>query len=75
MDFNKSITFIVPSYNAENTIEECLNKIFLESKKFDSEIIVIDDCSTDNTASIVSKFKEVKLFKLKSYSINIASRP
>ena len=65
MNFNKSISFIIPTFNAENTIEICLNKILLESQKFDSEIIVIDDCSTDKTTSIVDRFKEIKLFKLK----------
>ena len=79
MNFNKSISFIIPTFNSENTIEICLNKILIESKKFDSEIIVIDDCSTDNTPSVVVKFEKVKLFKLKKnrgvgYARNVGSR-
>lgn len=79
MNFDKSISFIIPAFNAENTIEICLNKIILEAQKFDSEILVIDDCSVDKTTSIVEKFKEVKLFKLKKnrgvgYARNIGCR-
>ena len=64
-NYDKSVSFIIPAYNAEKTIAECLIKIIDESKEFDSEIIVIDDFSTDKTTNIVNKFKEVKLYKLK----------
>jgi len=79
MNLSKSISFIIPAFNAENTIEICLSKILLESQKFDSEIIVIDDCSTDNTTGIVDKFESVKLFKLKKnrgvgYARNVGCR-
>ena len=79
MIIEKSVSFIIPSYNSEKTIEECLNKILSESEKIDSEILVIDDCSTDKTAEIVNKFKDVKLFKLKKnngvgYARNVGSK-
>ncbi len=64
MNSNIEISIIIPAYNAEATIEECLNKIFEESKNLNSEIIVIDDNSSDNTCSIVEKFRNVKLVKL-----------
>ena len=64
MNSNIEISIIIPAYNAEATIEECLNKIFEESINLNSEIIVIDDNSSDNTCSIVEKFRNVKLVKL-----------
>ena len=48
------LSFIIPAYNAEATLPRCLNSIFnLALKKDDYEVIVVDDCSTDNTISIV----------------------
>ena len=43
---------IIPAYNAENTIERCLQSLLVQKRK-DVEIIVINDGSTDNTASII----------------------
>ena len=41
MSLNLGISVIIPSYNAETTIEECLKTIFSETKNFDAEIISI----------------------------------
>jgi len=65
MGLNLSISIIVPAYNVEAAIEECLKTIYYESKNFNSEIIVIDDHSNDKTCEIVEKFKSTKLIKLK----------
>ena len=50
-----AISIIIPAFNAERTIEQCLNAInkALPTKK---EIIVVDDGSTDRTREIASKF-------------------
>ena len=66
MDINYSASIIIPAYNEQETIEECLSNIIEESKKFDSEIIVVDDNSSDQTIEIVEKFKTIKLVKLDS---------
>ena len=47
-------SIIVPSYNSEKYIEELLNS--LKNQKYDKkdfEVIVVDDCSTDDTLKIV----------------------
>lgn len=47
---------IVPTYNAAKTLFELL--VSLSSQTYrDFEIIVVDDCSTDDTAAIVSAFE------------------
>jgi glycosyltransferase involved in cell wall biosynthesis len=65
MEAKYAVSIIIPAYNAEETIKDCLDKILLESKNLESEIIVIDDKSTDNTCEIIKKFKSIKLIALK----------
>lgn len=52
---NKTISIIVPAFNAEKYIEKCLNSIVNQSYK-ELEIIVIDDGSHDSTADICRNF-------------------
>ena len=66
MNINYRASIIIPTYNEQETIGECLSNIIEESKKFDSEIIVVDDNSSDQTIEIVEKFKTIKLVKLDS---------
>ncbi len=66
MNINYSTSIIIPAYNSQKTIEKCLNNIIKESKKLESEIIVVDDNSSDETIEIVKKFKTIKLVKLDS---------
>ena len=51
------ISVIIPAYNAENYIEECLNSI-LEENKISMEVICVDDGSTDRTLSILREYEE-----------------
>lgn len=49
------ITFVVTSYNYEKYILKTLESIKNQSYK-DFEIIVVDDCSSDNSSKVVEKF-------------------
>lgn len=64
------ISIIIPCYNMEEYIEECLNSIF--SQEFENyEVVCVDDCSTDNTLLILEKYKnERKNIKIIKYSTN-----
>ncbi len=54
----KKISFIVPVYNNEKTIEKTLNSILNQNNKdIDFEIVVINDGSTDNSKNIIEKYK------------------
>ena len=54
------ISVIVPVYNGEKTIKRCLNSLINQSYT-DLEIIVIDDCSTDNTVEIVKSLNDERI--------------
>jgi len=65
----KILIFIV-AYNAEKTIKSVLNRIILDNKKYDIEILVIDDASDDKTfetAKIIGEnFNKYKLTILRN---------
>lgn len=50
------LSIIVPTYNCEEYIEECLNSCLNQTFKGDYEIICVDDGSTDDTVNIIEKF-------------------
>lgn len=55
-----SISIIIPAYNAEKTIERCLNSIRNQKdEEFIREVLIIDDGSTDSTGKIVEKFSKI----------------
>lgn len=47
-------SFVVIAYNDERYIKDCLRSIQSQTYR-DIEIIVVDDCSSDNTAAIIAK--------------------
>ena len=48
------LSLIFPTYNSAEFIEECLESIEKQTFK-DYELIILDDCSTDNTLEILDK--------------------
>ena len=61
-----TISFIIPVYNGRETIIPCIESIRAQMEGKDYEIIVVDDCSTDNTRDVISEYakscNQVKLF-------------
>ena len=52
----KRFSIIVPAYNVEKYIEEAIKSVLAQEFE-DYELILIDDCSTDNTKNILEKYK------------------
>lgn len=64
---NIKFSIIIPVYNGEKFIDKCLESILKQSYK-NVEIIVINDCSTDNTLKVLGKYDKIKLFSTKTNS-------
>ena len=60
------ISIIIPCFNEEKTLSKIVDKV-LKFKSFEKEIIIVDDCSEDNTPHIINdlllKFDEIKSIK------------
>lgn len=65
------VSIIMPAYNSSKFIGESLESIINQSYK-NWEVIIIDDCSTDNTGEVVKKLmkkdKRIKYFRLEKNS-------
>ncbi|MCP3682788.1 MAG: glycosyltransferase family 2 protein [bacterium] len=61
-----NVSIIIPFYNSGKTIGKCLDSIYRSDYK-DFEVIAVDDCSNDDSASIVKRYK-CRYFKLKKNS-------
>ena len=66
------VSVIIPMYNAEKYIAECLDSIVSQDYQ-DVEIIVIDDGSIDNSADIVSDYQKrdgrIKLVRQENHGL------
>lgn len=68
---NPDISVVMPAYNAMNFIADAVNSV-LKQSLCNLELIVVDDCSTDDTWNIISRIAEVdsrlKIIKLENNS-------
>ena len=53
------ISVVVPCYNCEKTIERCLSSLTSDINS-SIEILLVNDCSTDNTDSVIRKYIKSK---------------
>ena len=53
------VSIVMPSYNTAKYIEESINSV-LNQTHSNWELIIVDDCSTDNTDEILSKYVDDK---------------
>lgn len=73
------VSIIVLTYNQEKFIEKNLHGIFMQKVNFPVELIISDDCSTDQTASVINRFIKNKPphieIKFTSHQKNLGSTP
>lgn len=58
------VSIIMPSYNSEKYIKDSIESVLKQTYPF-WELLIVDDCSTDNTVDIIKSFKDerIKLFQ------------
>ena len=61
---SNNISLYIAAYNAEKTIEKSIKSILQQTLK-PKEIIVINDCSTDKTLSLLKNFNQIKVINNK----------
>ena len=67
-----AVSVVIPLYNAEKYVIECLDSLLAQTFQ-DFEVIVVDDCSTDNSVTLVEDYAHkfngrLKLHRLKENS-------
>ena len=53
---NIKLSILIPVYNMENKISICLDSLFNNKIIYNCEIIIVDDCSTDNSINVIKDY-------------------
>ena len=74
IDRNVELSIIVPAYNVEEYIGECLNSILSQKTKYNCEVIIVNDGSTDDTKEIIKNFKDrrIKYYEQENQGLSAA---
>lgn len=72
-NFSPKISVVIPMYNSEKYVGECLESVLAQTFQ-DFEIIVVDDCSTDNSCKVVENYiksfgEKIKLVRRKKIQV------
>lgn len=60
------VSIIMPSWNTERFIAETIQSV-LDQTYTNWELIIVDDCSSDNTDEVVASFKDERIKYLFEY--------
>lgn len=64
-----SVSFIVPCYKLARLLPECINSILSQTYS-DFEVLIMDDCSPDNTAEVATSFQDPRVTHIRN-DVNI----
>lgn len=59
---NKKISVIMPSYNHEKYLKQAIDSVLKQTYE-NFELIILDDCSTDNSDKIIKSYKDKRIKK------------
>jgi glycosyltransferase involved in cell wall biosynthesis len=62
---NPTVSFIVPCYNLGHLLTDCITSILSQTFE-DFEILVMDDCSPDNTAAVANSFGDPRVIHVRN---------
>jgi glycosyltransferase involved in cell wall biosynthesis len=58
MRTRKKVSILLTTYNHEKWIAEAIESVVMQQTTFDYEVVIIEDCSTDNTRNIVIDYQQ-----------------
>ena len=58
MDDGIEVSVLCTTYNHQNYIRKALDSFLMQKTNFKFEILINDDCSTDNTANIIKEYQK-----------------
>ncbi|MBE6073972.1 MAG: glycosyltransferase family 2 protein [Selenomonas ruminantium] len=61
------VSIIMPAYNSDNTISDSIESVLKQTYE-NWELIIIDDCSTDNTINVVLSFDDERICLIRQNS-------
>lgn len=65
------LSIIIPAYNAEAYLPQCLDSILAQEHQ-GCEVIVVDDGSTDSTAALLERYPDVKVVHQENHGMSTA---
>jgi len=78
-EFSPKVSIVVPAYNEEKNIADCLESIYKSDYPKDKfEVIVVDDGSADDTIKAAKKYRNIRILRQnhlgKVEALNLGSR-
>ena len=72
VDESVDLSIIMPAYNVEKYIKQCIESVINQSTKFIYELIIVNDGSTDDTEKIIKSFncENIKYIKQKNQGLS-----
>src|ERR1700732_62846 len=55
-----TVSFVVPCYKLDHLLPECVKSILSQTYS-DFEVLIMDDCSPDNTAEVARSFRDPRV--------------
>lgn len=75
---NIFLSVVIPAYNAEQTLKSCIDSILCQNSDFLYEIVIVNDGSKDETATILndyaSKFTNIKVIYQQNSGVTSARK-
>src|SRR5215471_15701082 len=59
------VSFVIPCYNLAHFLADCVNSI-LSQTYGDFEILIMDDCSPDNTPEVAAEFEDPRVIYIRN---------